>query len=183
MTKQSYIMPLERVEKAILLIRGQKVLLDTDLARLYEVSTKRLNEQVKRNRSRFPGDFMFQLTQVEKDEVVANCDHLKVLKFSSTLPYAFTEHGALMLASVLNSTVAVNVSIHIVRAFIRLRNFLATHRELAEKLLLVEKSTDFRFQQVFRLLRSMDSPRQRKKKERIGFHGWKERKTVKNRVS
>ena len=83
----------KRTETCILLIRGQKVILDADLAELYCVKTKRLNEQVKRNRERLPADFMFQLTQEEKAEVVANCDHLSRLKFSRTLPYAFTEHG------------------------------------------------------------------------------------------
>ena len=101
------IIPVERIERAILLIRGQKVMLDADLATLYCVTTKRLNEQVKRNRDRFPDDFMFQLTEEEKEKVVANCDHLKKLKFSPSLPYAFTEHGVVMLASILNSIVAV----------------------------------------------------------------------------
>ena len=92
------LIPIDMIERKILLIRGEKVMLDVDLAALYGVTTKRLNEQVKRNRERFPNDFMFQLTEEEKAEVVANCDHLKRLKFSPTLPYAFTEHGAIMLA-------------------------------------------------------------------------------------
>jgi hypothetical protein len=96
----------ERIETRILLIRGRRVMLDTDLASLYRVSTKRLNEQVKRNPNRFPADFMFRLTAKEKAEVVAKCDHLGRLKFSPALPYAFTEHGAMMLASVLNTPVA-----------------------------------------------------------------------------
>ena len=91
------------LERSILLIRGQKVILDSDLALIYGVPTKRLNEQVKRNRKRFPADFMFQLTVKEKAEVVANCDHLTKLKFSPGLPNAFTEHGAVMLASVLST--------------------------------------------------------------------------------
>jgi hypothetical protein len=86
----------ERIEQAILLIRGEKVILDPDLASLYGVTTKRLNEQVKRNRDRFPEDFMFELTTSEKAEVVANSDHLKKLKFSAALPHAFTEHGAII---------------------------------------------------------------------------------------
>ena len=90
-SKTTAVVPLERVERAILLIRGQKVVLDADLAALYGVPTKRFNEQVKRNKERFPDDFMFRLTAEEKSEVVANCDHLKKLKFSATLPYAFTE--------------------------------------------------------------------------------------------
>jgi hypothetical protein len=92
---------LETIEKRILFIRYQRVMLDADLAELYGVTTKRLNEQVKRNRNRFPEDFMFQLTEEEKIDVVANCDHLKRLRFSPNLPHAFTEHGAIMLASVL----------------------------------------------------------------------------------
>ena len=97
------LIPIEVIERRIFLIRGVKVMLDADLAELYGVTTKRLNEQVKRNRSRFPMDFMFRLDKVERDEVVANCDHLKGLKFSYQLPYAFTEYGVSMLSSVLNS--------------------------------------------------------------------------------
>ncbi len=111
MGKRKSIVPVERVEKTILLIRSQKVILDADLARLYGVTTKRLNEQVKRNRDRFPADFMFQLSAEEKAEVVANCDHLSNLKFSKALPFAFTEHGAIMAASVLNTPQAVEASI------------------------------------------------------------------------
>jgi len=123
-----------RIERAILIIRGQKVMLDADLAALYGVTTKRLNEQVKRNRNRFPTDFIFQLSSKEKDEVVANCDHLKRLKFSPSLPYAFTEHGAIMLASVLNSRRAIDVSVHVVRTFVRLREMLSAHKEVSRKL-------------------------------------------------
>jgi hypothetical protein len=126
--------PAERIERSILLIRGQKVMLDADLARIYHVPTKRLNEQVKRNRCRFPDDFMFQLTVEEKAEVVANCDHLRPLRFSPTLPYAFTEYGAVMLASVLNSSVAIAASVQVARAFVKLRELLATHKDLARKL-------------------------------------------------
>jgi len=127
-------MPVDRIERAILSIRGQKVILDTDLAELYEVSTKRLNEQVKRNRQRFPSDFMFRLTAEEKAEVVANCDHLSRLKFSPVLPHVFTEHGAIMAATILNSPRAVEVSIYVVRAFVRLRDVVAEDRVLAHKL-------------------------------------------------
>ena len=103
MQRQNSLVKIERVEQRILLFRGQRVMLDADLAVLYGVPTKRLNEQVKRNQSRFPSDFMFRLTVREKAEVVANCDHLARLKYSPSLPYDFTEHGALMLASMLNS--------------------------------------------------------------------------------
>ena len=95
---------------------------------------KRLNEQVRRNLARFPAEFMFPLTRDEKTEVVADCDHLARLKFSPVLPYAFTEYGALMAANVLNSSRAVEVSVYIVRTFVRLREALATHKELAKKL-------------------------------------------------
>lgn len=108
------LIPVEMIEKKILMIRGEKVMLDADLSELYGVTTKRLNEQVKRNCERFPDDFMFQLTEEEKAEVVAICDHLKRLKFSPVLPYAFTEHGAIMLASVLNSPIAVQTSVLVV---------------------------------------------------------------------
>lgn len=109
------------IERRILLIRGQKAMLDTDLAALYGVPTKVLNQAVKRNRHRFPADFMFRLTEDEKAEVVTICDHLQKLKFSPVLPYAFTEHGAIMLASVLNSKKAVRISVYVVRAFVKLR--------------------------------------------------------------
>ncbi len=131
---QAPIVPTEKIERSILLIRGLKVMLDRDLAELYDVSTKRLNEQVKRNKDRFPSDFMFQLTAEEKGEVVANCDHLHKLKFSPALPYAFTEHGAIMAATILNSDRAIKVSLYVVRAFLKLREMLATHKEFARKL-------------------------------------------------
>jgi hypothetical protein len=117
------LIPAEVIEQRILLIRGQKVILDADLAFLYGTTTKRLNEQVKRNRNRFPEDFMFRLTKGEKDEVVAICDHLVKLKFSPVLPNAFTEHGAIMVASVLNTGKAIQISVFVVRAFILLLRF------------------------------------------------------------
>ena len=95
----SVLVPRERIEQTIFIIRGHRVMLDADLADLYGVTTKRLNEQVKRNRRRFPADFMFQLTSQEKAEVVANCDHLTRLKFSPAKPFVFTEHGAVMVAA------------------------------------------------------------------------------------
>lgn len=109
------------LDHRILNLRGQKVILDADLATLYGVSTKRLNEQVKRNADRFPADFMFQLSRQEKAEVVANCDHLSRLKFSPSLPNAFTEHGALMAANLLNSRHAVAMSVYVIRAFVKMR--------------------------------------------------------------
>ena len=103
----SALVPRERIEKTILVIRGHKVMVDADLAELYGVSTKVLNQAVKRNNDRFPKDFIFRLTNQEKLEVVTNCDHLRKLKFSPAQPFAFTEHGAVMVASVLNSKRAV----------------------------------------------------------------------------
>jgi hypothetical protein len=118
MSEKTSLIPVERIERSIFLIRGQKVMLDADLAELYGVTTKRLNEQVKRNRGRFPADFMFQFAAKEKIEVVANCDHLSKLKFSPVLPNAFTEHGAIMVASVLNTPRAIQTSVLVVRAFV-----------------------------------------------------------------
>src|SRR6266550_2241760 len=128
------LIPVERVQKTILLIRSEKVILDADLATLYGISTKRLTSLLKRNPGRFPDDFMFQLTNEEKAEVVANCDHLRRLKFSPNLPYAFTEHGAIMAANVLNSERAVEASVEIVRAFVRPRQLLASNVELSRRL-------------------------------------------------
>jgi len=160
--------PAERIERRILLIRGQKVMIDADLAELYGVTTKRLNEQVKRNRERFPGDFMFRLTSREKVEVVANCDHLSNLKFSPVLPSAFTEHGALMLASVLNSRRAVEVSVFVVRAFVKLREVLASHRDLARRLDEMENKYDAQFKVVFDAIRELMKPPE-KPRHGIGF--------------
>ena len=134
--------PIEQIQQSILLIRGKKVMLDTDLARLYGVPTKRLNEQVKRNQDRFPQDFMFQLSAEEKTEVVAKCDHLVSLKFSPTHPYAFTEHGAIMLAAVLNTHRAIEISVFVVRAFVRLREILSTHKALANRLAELESKIE-----------------------------------------
>ena len=139
MTGQKAIIPIGQIEQRILLIRGQRVMLDADLAGLYGTTTKRLNEQVKRNRGRFPEDFMFQLTKKEKAEVVAICDHLAKLKFSPVLPNAFTEHGVIMVASVLNTKRAIQVSVFVVRAFVKLREMLSTHKELAHKLAELER--------------------------------------------
>ena len=165
------VLPLERVEKTIVFLRAQKVILDADLAELYGVTTKRLNEQVKRNRDRFPEDFMFQLTCEEKSEVVANCDHLSKLKFSSVLPYAFTEHGAIMAASVLNTPRAIETSVFVVRAFVRLREMAATHREFARKLAELEQrfeDHDKKIEVIFVAIRQLMAPPVKKNKK-IGF--------------
>jgi phage regulator Rha-like protein len=132
----SKIISIELIEQRIFVIRGQKVMLDADLAQLYGVSTKRLNEQVKRNRDRFPDDFMFRLSSEEGELILASRSQIATLKRGQNLkyaPYAFTEHGAIMAANVLNSVVAVHASIQVVRAFARLREITATHKELAQK--------------------------------------------------
>lgn len=144
-------------------------MLDADLAVLYGVETKRLNEQVRRNKERFPEDFMFQLSPTEKMEVVANCDHLSKLKFSRNLPYAFTEHGAIMAASVLNTPLAVAVSVQVVRAFVKLREMISTHKDLAKKLESLEKKYDSQFKMVFDAIRKLMTPPESKKKRAIGF--------------
>ncbi len=126
----------------ILLIRNEKVMIDSDLAKLYGVTTKRLNEQVKRNIKRFPSNFMFQLTEIEKQMVLANCDHLKKLKFSSSLPYVFTEHGTMMLGNVLSSDLAIEFSIKIVEAFIKMREFLSNNLTLKVDIEEIKKRLD-----------------------------------------
>lgn len=161
--------PVDRVVAAIHVIRGQRVMLDADLATLYGVSTGRLNEQVRRNRSRFPEDFMFQLTAAEADRLRSQNAISKPGRGGRRfLPHAFTEHGAVMLASVLSTPIAVGASIQVVRAFIHLRGLLATHEDLARKLEELEKQYDARFTEVFRVIRElMAAPAPPRK--RIGF--------------
>ena len=151
--------------------------MDADLAALYGVSTKRLNEQVRRNRDRFPDDFMFQLTAAElnvlKDEVGASNLRSRFATSRSHggrryLPYAFTEHGAIMAANVLNSDRAVQASVQVVRAFVRLRQILASNSELARKLDELEKKYDRQFRVIFDAIRQLMTPPAPKKKE-IGF--------------
>jgi hypothetical protein len=131
-----------RIESRILIVRGLRVMIDADLAELYGVETKRLNEQIKRNRERFPIDFLLQLTPAEKAEVVANCDHLSKLKFSKALPYAFTEHGAIQAANVLASNQAVEMGIYVVRAFVHLRQAAGIHADLAKQLADLQDKTE-----------------------------------------
>ncbi|MCI0496543.1 ORF6N domain-containing protein [candidate division KSB1 bacterium] len=124
------IIPIQKIERKILFIRDQQVMLDRDLAELYGVETKVLNQAVKRNITRFPEDFMFQLTKEEKDEVVTKCDHLASLKFSYRLPFAFNLYGVSMLSSVLNSPTAIRINIQIIRAFINYVMQVSTYEEL-----------------------------------------------------
>jgi hypothetical protein len=173
--------PDELIMNKILIVRKVKVMIDSDLAELYGVTTKRLNEQVKRNSKRFPVDFMFQLTEQEKQEVVANCDHLKRLKFSPNLPYVFTEHGAVMLASVLNSDRAIVVNIQIVRVFTKMRQLLETHTEILRKLDQLQKKDieqDRQILLIFEYIKQLEKARQQeiefKERKRIGFKRDKE---------
>jgi len=168
---QRPIIPDEIVMSKIIVIRGTKVMIDRDLAELYGVTTKRLNEQVKRNIKRFPEDFMFQLTTEEKDEVVAKCDHLVNLKFSPNLPFAFTEHGAVMLASVLNSQRAIEVNIQIVRVFARIREMLLMHKDILLQLEKIERKLtnhDEDIALIFQYLRQLLNPPQIPRRK-IGF--------------
>ncbi len=157
------------ITSKIFFIRGKKVMLDTDLALLYSVQTKRLNEQVRRNKKRFPEDFMFQLTPKEKEEVVANCDHLKFLKFSPHLPLAFTEQGVAMLSGVLNSDRAIKVNIQIMRAFIQLKRMLLTNVDLRRKIEEMERKYDKQFAMVFQAIKQLLEPPPAKDRRIIGF--------------
>lgn len=156
----------------ILTVRNHKVLVDADLAAIYGVPTKRLNEQVKRNSERFPTDFVFQLSPEEKAEVVANCDHLSRLKFSKTCPYAFTEHGALMAANVLNSPEAVKMSVYVVRAFIKQRELLMAQADVLKKLAQMDAKLlqhDDALRVIWRELQPLLNPPPAPPKRQIGF--------------
>ncbi len=162
------VIPLERIERSIFLIRGQKILLSRQLAELYGVETKVLNQAVARNRERFPDDFMFQLSKEELENlksqiVTSSWGGVRVA------PYAFTEQGVAMLSSVLNSDRAVHVNIEIMRAFVKLRQMLSSNVELARKLESLEKKYDEQFKVVFDAIRQLMSPAARPKRE-IGFH-------------
>lgn len=175
------IVPIERIEQRIILVRGQKVMLDRDLAELYGVETKALNQAVKRNADRFPEDFMFRLEPDEKSELVTKCDRFESLKHSTALPSVFTEQGVSMLSSVLKSRSAVEVNIAIMRTFVRLRKMLESHRDLAQRLEELEAKYDEQFRVVFDALRELMKPPEPKKNP-IGFRVREEveRYTTKN---
>ena len=164
--------PIERIHQAILVIRGQKVMLDHDSADLYDVKTKDLVRSVKRNTRRFPEDFMFRLTDKEFANLRCQIGTSSFWGGRRHTPYAFTEHGVAMLSSVLRSKRAIAVNLEIVRAFIRLRNILATHKDLAEKLQKLEEKFvdhDEKIAQVFQAIRKLMFSRVRQKRRRIGF--------------
>lgn len=180
------LIPKEVVTQRIVLLRGQKVLLDADLAELYDVSTKRFNEQVKRNLERFPGDFMFQITEMENEALRSQIATLNVRgrgQHRKYLPYAFTEHGAIMAATILNSPRAIEVSVYVVRAFVQLRELMSSHRELAQRLDELERqleaqaarhddfahTTRNQLKQVFEAIRVLMEPPEKTPKRPIGF--------------
>ena len=173
MRQETAVLPNERIEGRIFLIRGQKVMLDKDLAELYRVPTKRLNEQVKRNIRRFPKDFMFQLTWRESASLRSHIATLKRGRHVKYRTYAFTEQGVAMLSSVLNSEIAIQVNIAIMRVFVKLRQILSTHKELAHKLEELERKIekhDGEICSIFEAIRQLMTPSQEKPKRRIvGF--------------
>jgi hypothetical protein len=177
-------------DSLIYVIRGQKVMLDEDLARIYGVSTKRLNEQVKRNLVRFPKDFMFQLTEKEYDLLKSQFMILNETKKTASssaianlksqiatsswggrrkLPYVFTEHGTVMLASVLNSPQAVHASIQVVKAFVRLRELMLANKDLAKQLSVLEERYDKQFAVVFDAIRQLMTGPQKPERKRVGY--------------
>ena len=163
----------EIIAQKIFVIRGHKVMIDRDLAELYEVKAIVLRQQVKRNIKRFPEDFMFQLTKKETNELITNCDRLNPLKHSATTPYVFTEQGVAMLSSILNSDRAIEVNIQIMRTFARLKEFLLSHKEFATRLEFLEKKFgehDGKIKIIFEAIkRLLESPKDAEK-PKIGFH-------------
>jgi phage regulator Rha-like protein len=164
------LIPVEIIERKIYLIRSHKVMLDSDLAKLYGVPIKRLNEQVRRNLKRFPVDFMFQLTKDEADSLRSQIASLKNGRgeHRKYLPYAFTENGVAMLSSVLNSERAIDVNIQIMRTFTKLREMLLTHKDLQKKIEELERKYDTQFKVVFDAIRQLMAPPEPKKRK-IGF--------------
>jgi len=165
------VIPVERITRAILLIRGQKVMLDEALAALYEEEVKVLNQAVGRNAGRFPADFMFQLTTEESAFLRSQFVTLKTGsgRHRKYLPYAFTEQGVAMLSSVLRSARAVRVNIEIMRAFVQLRQMLSSNADLARKLAALEKKYDAQFKVVFDAIRELMAPPEPPRKKPIGF--------------
>lgn len=165
----------DKIEAHILNIRGEKVMLDADLAALFGVPTKAFNQAIRRNAARFPADFMFQLTAEERADVVTNCDHLSKLRFSSALPLAFTEHGAIMAATILNSPRAVETSVFIVRAFVRLKSLASAHKELAARVDDLERRLGGHDEALGKIVKAIQAlvkridPPAKDTKRRIGF--------------
>lgn len=173
---ESAAIPLERIQSRIVVLRGQRVLLDSDLAALFEVPTKRLNEQVKRNLAKFPEDFLFQLTQKEAADLILNRSQNATSsakhRASKALPYAFTEHGAIQAANVLRSEVAVQMSVQVVRAFVGLRQLVVNHKAIAKKLSELDARIgehDTQLAAIVEALHRLAEPVPSEKRRRIGF--------------
>lgn len=163
--------PMERAEDRILTIRGHRVMVDTDLAEVYGVPTRALNQAIKRNAERFPEDFAFRLTAEEKTELVTSCDRFARLKHSAVFPLVFTEHGAIMAASVLNSPRAIEASVYVVRAFVKMREATSSDRELARRLDSLERKYavhDVQIKGIFDAIRALMEP-PAKPRRRIGY--------------
>jgi len=180
MAGNNLIASVAQIESRIFLIRGQKVMLDSDLAELYGVETRRLNEQVNRNSERFPEDFMFQLTTGEYESLRSQIATLKTGRgqHRKYLPYVFTEHGALMLGNVLKSERAVEMSLMVVRVFVRMRELVAGNKELAQKLAQLERKVgahDKAIAEIINAIRQLMAPPESNKKRPIGFAPWKEK--------
>ena len=159
----------EKIASLIYVIRGARVMIDSDLAVIYNVETRVLKQAVRRNPDRFPDDFMFELTKEEADSLRSQSVTLKRGGHSKYLPFAFTEHGSLMLASVLKSETAVKASLSIVRAFVKLRELLSTNKELAHKIEQMEKKYDGRFQVVFSAIRQLMEKPKNLDREPLGY--------------
>jgi phage regulator Rha-like protein len=176
--KKAPMVPLERLVSRIFLIRGQKVMLDADLAELYGVTTKRLNEQVKRNIERFPPDFMFQLNAREHHSLRSQFATSKATAGRGGrryFPFVFTEHGAIMAAAMLDSERAVQISVYVVRAFVQLREMLSSNKKLAHKLTELERELathDQAITELIEAIRQLMTPPEAKKKRPIGFAPW-----------
>lgn len=162
------LIPTEIIEQRISIVRNEKVMVDRDLAELYQVTTKVLNQAVRRNSDRFPDNFMFQLTEREKDELVTNCDRFETLKHSTSLPLVFTEQGVAMLSGVLKSKRAIQVNIQIMNTFVTLRRMLADNKALSLRLDELERRYDAQFKVVFDALRKLIAPPNPPKRP-IGF--------------
>ena len=174
MSEQLQKYSIQEIENRIFTIRGTHVMIDRDIAEMYDVETKVLNQAVKRNLERFPEKFRFQLLQDERNELVTNCDRLKKLKHSSVLPYAFTEQGVAMLSAVLNSKTAIQVSLQIINAFVEMRKFITSNANVFQRLDIIEKNhlqfkseTNQKFDKIFQAIQE----KRLKPKQGIFFNG------------
>jgi hypothetical protein len=179
--KNSLMVPGDIIMSKILFIRGERVMIDSDLAELYGVPTKRLNEQVKRNIKRFPRHFMFELTKEEKEELVAICDHLQKLKFSSFLPNVFTHYGVLQAANILNSDRAILTGNRIIEVFVKMHEMILNHKELFNKLEELEKKLsihDDSIMLIFEYIKQFEDAKRHeleyRNRKRIGFKSTEE---------